>query len=368
MMRKRIEASVPLTRSEIQADKDRIRAEAAMAIRRLEISVKSLKETAAAQTVEINRGREELKTLVAERAEKNQAFSELEAKREELEAELARRQDQLRQLSGQLAEAERLLEERALELEKLGRMYDEAAFSSSNRQIELVAREAEIEKLAGDISTLREQRKEAMAENKTAQEALKIEKKRAGDLDRKVERLLATVADRDEKLERRDRELTRLRERLKGRTSAKNGTALNSLLAPGENNRLNGEQTGLAGDSAMEDGTNVEQKIARLNADRERLEARLTGMARENKELKAELSSQGSRPQDRTDERRESAVLREQIQDLAAEVVSLTAALEGPDSPIAKALAAPPRSMPGGEHMPSLADRVRALQKAASPD
>ena len=36
LTRRRIEASIPLTRSEIQADKDRIRAEYAMATRRLE--------------------------------------------------------------------------------------------------------------------------------------------------------------------------------------------------------------------------------------------------------------------------------------------------------------------------------------------
>ena len=63
-------------------------------------------------------------------------------------------------------------------------------------------------------------------------------------------------------------------------------------------------------------------------------------------------------------------MLREQINDLAAEVVSLTATLEGPDSPINKALAAAPAeaSPADGPHekITSLADRVRALQKAAS--
>jgi hypothetical protein len=48
---------------------------------------------------------------------------------------------------------------------------------------------------------------------------------------------------------------------------------------------------------------------------------------------------------------------------LAAEVVSLTAKLEGPDSPITKALAAPQEARSGTI---SLADRVRALQKADS--
>ena len=52
LTRKRIEASVPLTLAEIQADKDRMRAEFAMATRRLEINFKTFREKAAAQIVE----------------------------------------------------------------------------------------------------------------------------------------------------------------------------------------------------------------------------------------------------------------------------------------------------------------------------
>jgi hypothetical protein len=49
-------------------------------------------------------------------------------------------------------------------------------------------------------------------------------------------------------------------------------------------------------------------------------------------------------------------------------VVKLTAALEGPDSPINQALA--PHGEPdndAGKKISSLADKVRALQKAAAP-
>ena len=49
--------------------------------------------------------------------------------------------------------------------------------------------------------------------------------------------------------------------------------------------------------------------------------------------------------------------------------MSLTATLEGPNSPINKALAAAPAERPADgphEKIISLADRVRALQKAAS--
>ncbi|TIX03455.1 MAG: hypothetical protein E5V46_32375, partial [Mesorhizobium sp.] len=109
----------------------------------------------------------------------NQALSDLEART----GELHQREQQLHQLSEKLAHMERMLEKRALELEKLEHMYDDASFASSNRQIELVARESELDKLANDIAMLRAQRKEAdrrnqetTAESKAAREALKAEK------------------------------------------------------------------------------------------------------------------------------------------------------------------------------------------------
>ncbi|MGN6470538.1 MAG: hypothetical protein ACTHLC_13250 [Rhizobiaceae bacterium] len=56
--------------------------------------------------------------------------------------------------------------------------------------------------------------------------------------------------------------------------------------------------------------------------------------------------------------------MREQISNLAAEMVALTALIEGPDSPIDKALAEPETALPGAP--PSLAERVRALREAAA--
>ena len=344
LTRKRIEASIPLTQTEIQADKDRIRAEFAMSARRLEMSVKALREKTAEQLVEINRGREALKGLAVERMDKNQALSELGVKGEMLR----QREGELQLLSDRLKETERKLEKRALELEKLERMYDDASFSSSSRQIELVARESELQKLASDISLLRGQRKEAdrrnqeiAAESMAARDALKAEKKRTAELDKKLERLLATLADREEKLDRREKELARLREKSKAEDSA---PALRLV--------------GKAGEVAK--GDDVEKAIAKLDSDRERLEARLTALARENKRLKADLDAMAaSGPTDG------SSALREQMNELAAEVVHLTAKLEGPDSPIARALAAPSDTRSGSVGR-SLADRVRALQKAAT--
>ncbi|MER8971739.1 MULTISPECIES: hypothetical protein [unclassified Mesorhizobium] len=355
LTRKRVEGSMPLTLAEIQADKDRVRAEFAVSVRRLEMTVKSLREKAAEQLVEIGRDREALKELAAERQDKNRVVADLTARGEELR----KRDEQLQQLSERLAETERALEKRGLELRKLEHMYDDASFSSSSRQIELVARESELQKLASDISLLRGQRKEAdrrsqelAAESKVLRDALKAEKKRTGDLEKKVERLLASLADREDRLERREKELVRLREKPKG---AERTLAAGLAGVPGS-------QVNVAANGA------IEQTTAKLDADRERLEARLTSLARENRRLKTDLAAvETSKSRTGDDTGSASAALREEMNDLAAQVVALTAKLDGPDSPIARALAAPEDTRQGSGGR-SLADRVRALQKAASTD
>jgi chromosome segregation ATPase len=382
LTRKRIEASVPLSLTDIQADKDRMRAEFAMSTRRLEMSIKAFKDKAAAQVIEINRNREELKRLAAGRDGQNESLSELDAKAGELRGELRQREDQLQRLAAKLAEAEKAIEARALELEKMGQLYDEASLVASNRQIELVVRETEVEKLAGDMQLLRGQRKEAeqrmqdvAAENRAAREALKGERKKVTDLEKRLERMLATLTDREEKLDRRERELARLREQLKGNSGSEDELNRKLIEAQADKVKVEAElmdmtlqmSTLLSGAK----GGDIEKAVAKLAEDRERLEARLTTLTRENKKLRMDLAAyERSKAEDWGDERRDSALLREQINDLAAEVVSLTATLEGPNSPINAALATAPAEAPAAdgphEKIISLADRVRALQKAAS--
>lgn len=347
LTRRRIEASVPLTMDEIQADKDRMRAEFAMSTRRLEMNLQSFREKSAGQLVEINRNREEIKRLGEEGREKDAVIGALEAGSDELRAQLRQREDQIRLLSDNLAEHGRQLEERALELEQLGRMYDEASFNASGRQIELVAQETRLEKMSGDLSTMRRERKEAesrmresVAESKTAREALRAESRKTATLERKLERLVSQLADREEKLERRERELTRVRTRLGQVDEA--GSATEQPAEPA---------------SAQGGGKNA----------RTRQEERLTALTRENRRLREELEQMQPGAGSTADDQRDNAALREEISALAAEMVNLTAMLDGPDSPIRKALDADPAARPIGDGAAaSLAERVRALQEATA--
>ncbi|MCB1452005.1 MAG: hypothetical protein KDJ43_00035 [Rhizobiaceae bacterium] len=338
-------------------------------------------QKAAAQIIEINKNRDELRRLGEERSEKNEALTALEANAGELRNELRRREEQLQQISNKLLDAEARLEERALELDKMGRMYDEATFASSSRQIELVARETEVEKLSTDVSDLRDQRKEAdrkvremAAETKAAQDALKLEKRRASDLETRLERTISTLSDREEKLDRREKELGRLREEIKTNSGSESDLSAELSNAQEEKVKLEGEvaELTLQMSKLLEGakGADIEKAMEKLNADRDRIEGRLKTLVDENKKLRKQVEVfERDKSDDWDEERRENALLREQINDLAAEVVNLTMALDGPDSPIRKALDETPPingAPKAADTIVNLADRVRALQKAAA--
>ncbi|MCO5162730.1 MAG: hypothetical protein M9939_16470 [Mesorhizobium sp.] len=379
LTRQRLEASLPLSVNEIQADKDRMRAEFAMSTRRLEMSIKSFRDKASAQIIEINRNREELRRLAEERAARDKTITELEARAGELRAELRSREEQLQRLADRLAETEQVLENRAREIERLGQMYDEAALSASNRQIELVARESEFDRMAGNVGALQNERKEAerrlremAAESRAAQQALKDERKRSAELDRKLERLMSTVSDREEKLARREKELARIRDQMK--TASVGSNDLDSKLTQAQADRVKLEaevaelQLQLATLLSGGTGSDADKAVASLQKDRDRQAERLATLVRENKKLRADLDAiERAKAGDWEVERRDSALLREQINDLAAEMVHLTAMIDGANSPIPQILAAAQEgSGEGGDQIVSLADRVKALQKAAS--
>ena len=376
LTRRRLEASLPLSVNEIQADKDRMRAEFAMSTRRLEMRIKSLSDKASTQIIEINRNREELRRLAEERAARDKTIAELEARGVEMRVVISSREEQLQRLMARLGEAEDLLEDRAREIERLGQMYDEATLSASNRQIELVARESEFDRMAGNFGALQNERKaaekrlrEMAAESRAAQQALKDERKRAAELERKLERMMATVSDREDKLARREKELARIRDEM--RTVSVGSNDLDSKLTQAQADRLKleAEVAQLQLRLSTPSGGDVDKTMDSLQKERDRQADRLATLVRENKKLRSELEAIGrAKAEDGNTELRDSALLREQINDLAAEMVHLTAMIDGSNSPIAQILASAQENsgVEGGERIVSLADRVKALQKAAS--
>jgi chromosome segregation ATPase len=285
----------------------------------------------------------------------------------------------LQVLTEKLEQAENLLEQRATEIEKLGRMYDDASFTASNRQLEIVARESEIDKLNNEMATLRSERREIdrrhqeiVAESRAAREALKAEQERALALETRIERLLTTIADRDEKIDRGEREVARMRDTVKASSGTEGELQSQLAVLQAERTKLESEKTELAEQLTTyisgAKNKETEKLMAKVSADRDLLEERLKILTRENRKLKVDVAvHERTKSEEWSGERRQSAMLREQMNELAAEVVKLTATLEGPDSPINEALGSHGEANNDtGKKISSLADKVRALQKAAA--
>ena len=330
LTRRRVEAMLPLSLNEIGADKDAVRAGYAMAVRKLEVTVKELKERLAAQSVELGGARDEARRNGADRDEKAATIAGLEAQQGALRAELVKGEKERVRLDGLLVERDAALDERKREIARLGAMYDEASFDASNRQIEIVAQEAKLDDLAEALAAARAEQEKTEAALRAAEagiderdKAARADKRRIATLERNVEKLTAALSDREEKLERRERDLERSRARL--RAAGESGQELAARLAA--------EQDGAA-----------------------RLRDEIAAQARALKRLRAAPARKRGAAQG---ENADTTLLRERIDGLAAEMVSLTARLEGPDSPIATLL-----GTEAGEN--SLAGRIRALQKAAA--
>ncbi|MFD0915274.1 hypothetical protein ACFQ14_02530 [Pseudahrensia aquimaris] len=381
LTRQKIESSVPLTLNEIQADKDQLRAEFAMSTRRLEVSLEDLKERAAEQLIEINRRRDEVLALEDEQEKRGERIAELQNQSEELRAELHDREEKLSETTFALRSLETQLEEKAASLEALDRRYKTVMSEFDDQKIELVARETRLDGVTDEVRELKNQVKSFRNEADAAREEAKASKiiaereiRRAADLDEKISRLTSTMADMEARLERRDRDLAKLKERAGSddkRASKAQGDASNLQE---QNVKLKAElaDAALRMESLMRDasGENVENAIATFETERRELRDRLKMAEAERDALKAELQgTQLASGEDWEVERRENAIIRERINDLAAKVTAMTAQLEGPDSPINEALALKGKRTDAGKsaqsEVNSLADRIRAIQQAA---
>lgn len=104
LTKKRIEAATPMTMAEFRADKDQLRAEFALATRRLEMNVEALRRRLSDQVRDINRKKSELGGMKGERDSHLSIVRELE----EREGELRRRILELEKESADLAQKLRM--------------------------------------------------------------------------------------------------------------------------------------------------------------------------------------------------------------------------------------------------------------------
>lgn len=136
-----IKRALPMTEAEIRADKDRLRAEYAVLVHRLETKLEQASLAAARQHVEINRRDAAISALEGDIARLSTAIDEHENARRVLEQTVM---DRLPKLEQRLAEARKLLVQRDREVGELGekaaqqaRALEEATALGSQQREEL---------------------------------------------------------------------------------------------------------------------------------------------------------------------------------------------------------------------------------------
>lgn len=388
---RRMEAATPLSMAEIQADKDQLRAEFAMSARRLEMSVDQLKNKTTSQLAELGKKSDAINRMKIELGEKNATIFALEAREKAVKEQMRATEEEFAAKTEALRSAETALTDKQSELAKINHELSDRSMTADSRQVELVAVRAQIDELKSRVGDA--EKEFATTQTRLAQERGQSETatRELSDARGRVENLSQRVTDLDRQLiiqvkeaEMLGNRVTDLETRLatQGKLLAERDYENNQLRQLNEAaertaRELRGEIAGLSGGKMP--------AIEKLRTEKAAVEEQL-GVARDERaKLQRDINAiQQQAESSWATERMENALLRERINDIAAEVAKLAMTLEGPNSAIEAMLAAEPAipakakaangvaangsaangNLPEGGG--TLAERIRALQSHAS--
>jgi chromosome segregation ATPase len=389
---RRLEAATPLSMAEIQADKDQLRAEFAMSARRLEMNVEQLKNKTTSQLAELGKKSDAINRMKVELGEKNATIFALEAREKAVKEQLRATEEEFAAKTEALRGAEQALTDKQSELAKINSELNDRSMMADRRQVELVSVHAQIAELKNRVGDAEKEFSATQARLTQEQRDSETATRELGDARARVENLSQRVTDLDRQLIVQVKEAEMLGNRVND-LEARLATQ-GKLLAEREfeNNQL--RQANAAADRTTQQ---LREQIAqgdsgklpaleKLKTEKAALEEQLRVTRDERSKLQRDINAiQQQAESNWATERMENALLRERINDIAAEVAKLAMQLEGPNSPIEALLAADsaaprpvkaangtttPANDPGSAGAPSaggtLAERIRALQSHAS--
>jgi chromosome segregation ATPase len=348
---RRVAASVPPDAVAALAEKDLQAARFSRDVRRFELALSVLRRRNTEERVAVGRQTIALDEMRQARDAEIARVEEGLAREAALGAEIAKRDGLLQESAEALAAAratiarlEEAIADHEATIATLHGNVDERGVEIAARKLEIDTKETQIDALKAELGQKKARIDELRKTLGLAETVVAQEKDRADRLDRRIERLVADVADREEIADRRQRELERSRQAL---------TSANSRIAT-----LTQSLEGREGAPRL--GDNVDRSVDLLEQQKRELESRLEVAEHERDHLAATLRDR-DRGRTNGDGAAAQARLREEIADLAAEMVRLTGSVEGGDTKLAEILAVP---NPGDGPRPSLADRIRALRAA----
>lgn len=145
----RIKTTIPLSETEIEADRDRIRAEYAIKMHKLEMLVEQVKLTGARQQIEINRRDARVNMLEADLEQLRASYEEAQNARRVLEQTIA---DRLPRVEERLAQAKKVLHARETEIADLNAAAEKQVQALANARLLNDERQQEIERLQEALS------------------------------------------------------------------------------------------------------------------------------------------------------------------------------------------------------------------------
>ena len=390
---RRMEAATPLSMAEIQADKDQLRAEFAMSARRLEMSVDQLKSKTTSQLAELGKKTDAINRMKIELGEKNAAIFALEAREKAMKEQLRATEEEFTAKTELLRNAEQALTDKQSELGKINAALSDRSMTADSRQIELVAVRTQVEELKNRVGDAAKEF--AATEARLAHERNQSETatRDLTDARGRVENLSQRVTDLDRQLIVQVKEAEMLGNRV---TDLETRLATQGkLLAEREFENGQLKQANAAAERTVQElreeiaaaGGGKSSVLEKLRQEKAAVEEQLHIARDERGKLQRDINAiQQQAESSWATERMENALLRERINDIAAEVAKLAIQLEGPNSTIEAMLAAEPAVPPKaavkpagsaangatspGSGMPesggTLAERIRALQSHAS--
>src|ERR1700687_2619879 len=382
---KRLEAATPLSMAEIHADKDQLRAEFAMSARRLKMNVDQLKNKTTSQLAELGKKSDAINRMKLELGEKNAMIFSFEAREKAVKEQLRATEEEFTAKTEALRGAEQALKDKRNELAKINAELSDRSVMAESRQVELIAVRAQIDELKNRVGDA--EKEFATTQARLEQERSESERatRELAEARSRVENLSQRVTDLDRQLILQIKEAEMLGSRvndLEGRLATQG-----KLLAERdyENNQLRqaneaAERTAkeLRNEIAASSGGGKSPSFEKLRTEKAAVEEQLRIARDERAKLQRDINAiQQQAESSWATERMENALLRERINDIAAEVAKLAMQLEGPNSPIEPILAAEPaaQARPANgaaasgavpEGGGTLAERIRALQSHAS--
>src|ERR1700716_4453412 len=385
---KRMEAATPLSMAEIQADKDQLRAEFAMSARRLEMSVDQLKNRTTSQLAELGKKSDAINRMKLELGEKNATIFALEAREKAIKEQLRATEEEFGTKTVSVRSAEQALADKQNDLAKLSAQLSDRSMMAESRQVELVAMRAQVDALKSRVGDA--EKEFSATQGRLEQERSEAEKasRELTEARSRVENLSQRVTDLDRQLIVQVKEAEMLGNRVNDLESRL--TTQGKLLAERdfENNQLR-----QASEAAERTAKELRGEIAALSVgkspalekvrtEKAAVEEQLRIARDERAKLQRDINAiQQQAESSWATERMENALLRERINDIAAEVAKLAMQLEGPNSAIEAMLAAEPAAhktpakpandtvaatTSASEGGGTLAERIRALQSHAS--